>query len=491
MILISIDTLRADHLSAYGYKAIQTPNVDAFAERGTRFAAVNSQIPLTLPSHTALFTSTYPFESGVEENGQIVPAALPTLAWALQQNGYRTGAFIGSDLLAQRYKLDKGFDVYDCPFRVAGGEAENPYDVRVRRDAALVIRGAAQWLRSGGDKPAFAFLHFFDLHAPYMNAKAKGLQPNAAGYDQEILHVDLLMGKFRQFLVEKGWWDRALVIVVSDHGESLGEHGETSHGFFAYESTLWVPLLIHWPKGMQPLPGVVEQAAGLTDVAPTILDFLHVAAPASFHGGSLLKQTKHPVYSESVYAHDAFGWSPLRGLRTEDFQYVDAPSAELYQLKQDPQERKNVIQSHAEVAREMRTRLKGLLASAPVRAPAARESSAQTDKTLRSLGYVTAGSAGVSANGGVDPKSRLAEYQAYESGLEALYSNREEQAIAILSNVVKRDAANTSARFYMGEAYLRMNRREDALREWKAALAQDPGYEPAVEAIQRVTNAKR
>jgi arylsulfatase A-like enzyme len=491
VILISVDTLRADHLGAYGYKRIPTPNLDAFAEHGTIFTSIDSQIPLTLPSHTCLFTSTYPFANGVEENGEIVPATLLTLASVLRQHGYRTGAFIGSDLLAQRFKLDRGFDIYDSPFHPEAGAMQNPYDVRVRRDAALVVRSASQWLAAGGTKPPFLFLHCFDLHAPYLAASNKSSQPNVLGYDAEVQYVDRVLGRFRKMLVDKGWWDRALVILLSDHGESLGEHGETSHGYFVYQSTLWVPLLIHWPVNAQPLPETVHEAGGLIDVTPTILDFLHIEQPSSFLGKSLLKRTNHTVYSESLYAHDAFRWSPLRSLRSADFQYIDAPTAEFYNLKADPLELKNVIQSNAKKAIELRSNLHSLLSAHSKHQPATPEASPETNSTLRSLGYVSNPSRAVIGSGGPDPKSRLPEYQSYERGLEALYSHRELQAVAILGDLVKRDPANTIARYYLGEAYLRLQRRDQALREWKTALAQDPTYTPAAEAIQKLGDTKR
>ncbi len=492
VILISIDTLRADHLSAYGYRRIQTPDIDAFADHGTIFKAIDSQIPLTLPSHTCLFTSTYPFENGVEENAEIAPSNLVTLASVLQQHGYRTGAFLGSDLLAQRFKLDRGFEVYDSPFHPNESAAQNPYDVRVRRDAALVVRSASQWLAGGGPKPPFLFLHFFDLHAPYSIVGGKGLQPNVKGYDAEIQYVDRVLARFRKMLVDRGWWDRALVILLADHGESLGEHGETSHGYFVYQSTLWVPLLIHWPANSQPLPAVVSAPAGLIDIAPTILDFLAIAAPPGFRGTSLLKPADRMVYSESMYARDAFRWSPLRSLRSGQFQYIDAPAAEFYRLKADPQELQNAIQANLGEARQLRNSLRTLLTSNPKLAPpVAQDKSGATAAALQSLGYVSTTVRGASGNSGPDPKTRLPEYQAYERGLEALYDHRESEAVTGFARILSHDAANSTIRYYLGEAYLRLQRTDDALREWKAVLAQDPSFAPASDAIQKLQLAKR
>lgn len=245
VILISIDTLRADHLSAYGSRKVRTPNLDAFAEHGTIYRQIDAQIPLTLPSHTVLMTSAYPFVAGVAANDQTAPAGAVTLASVLRANGYGTAAFIGSFILDQRCGLDQGFDLYDSPFRQAA--SANPYGARVRRDGALVARAALAWLAENRGRPVFAFLHLYDLHTPYPVAGMAGMQPNEAGYDAQLRHVDELLGAFRDRLARDGWWDRSLVVLLSDHGEGLGEHGETSHGYFIYESTLHVPLIVHWP----------------------------------------------------------------------------------------------------------------------------------------------------------------------------------------------------------------------------------------------------
>ena len=228
VILISIDTLRADHV---------TPQIQAFAEKGTIFTQIDSQIPLTLPSHTSLMTSMYPFQNRVEMNGDIVPSGAVTLASVLRANGYKTAAFIGSMILNKQYGLDQGFDVYDAPFGSS----------RVRRDAALVTAAAERWLDKNRTEPVFTFLHLYDLHTPYTIPEVAALVPNAKGYNAELAYIDQVLGRFRAALIQNGWWDKALVIVLADHGESLGDHGETSHGYFIYESTIHVPLLIHWP----------------------------------------------------------------------------------------------------------------------------------------------------------------------------------------------------------------------------------------------------
>src|SRR5580658_3841667 len=360
VILISVDTLRADRLGAYGYKSARTPNIDALALNGTLFAQAGSQIPLTLPSHTSLFTSSYPFETGVEENGERVPAGAVTLASVLQAHGYKTAAFLGSCLLNREMGLSRGFDFYDSPFTLQSGAVENPYALRVRRDGALVVRAARQWLDANRGETVFAFIHLFDLHTPYSAPAAAG-RTGSAAYDAELEYADQVIGRLKQALDQGGWWDRSLVILLADHGESLGDHGEASHGYFIYQSTLQVPLIVHWPADSTGHPARVEEPVGLIDVAPTVLGFLHIDTPTSFHGVNLLNAAPRAVYSESMYTRDAFQWAPLRGLRAGSRQYIQAPRPELYDLQGDSRELTNVIGTDAAEAHSLADQLAKLL----------------------------------------------------------------------------------------------------------------------------------
>ena len=274
VILVSIDTLRADHLGAYGYNKIRTPCIDSFATGGTLFTQAEAQIPLTPPSHTSLFTSTYPFQNGVEENGERVPTGVVTLASVLRAHGYKTAAFVASDFLDRRYRLDPGFDVYDSPFDLEAAKRANPFSLTLRRDGALVVRSARQWLEANRGQPVFLFLHLYDLHTPYTLpqdvARARGI----SRYDAQLEYVDQVLGRFQQALVESGEWEKSLVVLLSDHGEGLGDHQETDHGYFIYES---VPLIFHWPSGAV-YPAVARVPTGLIDVGPTILAFLRLPA---------------------------------------------------------------------------------------------------------------------------------------------------------------------------------------------------------------------
>ena len=481
VILISIDTLRADHLSAYGYRKIRTPNIDSFAQQGTIFTEVSSQIPLTLPSHTSLFTSTYPFENGVEENAEVIPSGAVTLASILRSHGYKTAAFLGSNMLDRRFGLDNGFEEYDSPFGApAAAERANSYSLRARRDGALVLRAANAWLGSHRDQPVFAFVHLFDLHTPYTRTPATSSnQPEPARYDAELEYLDQILGRFQQLLQQNGWWRKSLVVVLADHGESLGDHGELSHGYFIYQSTLHVPLIIHWPEGTPKQPERVSQPAGLIDVASTVLDALHFPAPPSFDGISLLKGLKNTgaVFSESVYARDAFRWAPLRSLRMGSWKYIDAPHAELFDLEKDPREQTNLAHTNAAQAAALRSELARLTARHARAQPApVADSSDATRKALGSLGYLSGGSRKTELHPGPDPKDRLAEYQMFDRALDAMYSRRLDAAIRGFRQVLALDRDNLPARGTLGDAYLRAGKPEDAVREWTAALASDPQY---------------
>ncbi len=512
VILISIDTLRADHLSAYGYSKISTPHIDSFAQGGTVFTCAEAQIPLTLPSHTSLFTSTYPFQNLVEENGERVPAGAVTLASVLLSRGYKTAAFIGSDFLDRRYGLDQGFEVYDSPFEEQPTGVRNPLAATLRRDGALVVRAGLQWLDSHRDRPVMVFIHLFDLHVPYTLPPEDAQRQGISRYDAQLVYVDKVLGRFQQGLREGGWWDRSLVIVFGDHGEGLGDHGETDHGYYTYESTLHVPLIVHWPRLRENGDSKLESGdsttlssfrfpvssslpTGLIDVAPTILNFLHIPLPSSFEGASLLGALQaapaapRAVYSESFYAHDAFGWAPLRAIRLGKYKYIQAPKAELFDLDADPGERVNRLPGNSAVAAELQNELAALLNRyKPPQRAAAAPLSPETLAELESLGYLAASPRGAvtGANGNEplpDPKDRFVEFEHYQNAYLDFTEGRTPAAVPKLLSILKSDPKNTLARFHLGDCYLQMKRPQEALSEWTTLLKLDPNYAPAAEAL--------
>ena len=361
----------------------------------------------------------------MEENGERVPAGVVTLASVLQSRGYKTAAFIGSDFLDRRYGLDQGFDDYDSPFGLETTGVANPLAMSLRRDGALVVRAARQWLDAHRGQPVFVFVHLFDLHIPYTLPAEVAREQGISRYDAQLEYVDQVMGHFQQELMQSGWWEKSLVVVFGDHGEGLGDHQETDHGYYIYESTLHVPLIVHWPGKdrnskletgnskietgnstpsfrVSSLPvSSFNEPVGLIDVAPTILDYLRVPAPASFEGESQLGALKagesarpRAVYSESLYAHDAFRWAPLRALRVGKYKYIQAPKAELYDLDADPREQMNLLHKNAAMAAELQNELaKVLTRYAPSQRATPPALSPETLAQLESLGYLAADTA--------------------------------------------------------------------------------------------------
>ncbi len=482
VILISIDTLRADRLSAYGYTKVRTPNIDSFAGlpdaagggRGTLFTQADCQIPFTMPSHASMLTSTYPFENQVEENAVPLAPGSVTLATLLHAHGYKTGAFISTAFLEKQMGLDVGFDFYDSPFSYdafspmsgtmfLGATPGSPNAGRDRRDGALVVRSARQWLADNNKQPLFAFIHLFDMHKPYNN-----------GYDGQLAYVDHLIGLLKQSLVQFGLWDKALVILTADHGESLGDHGESSHGYFIYESTLHVPLIIHWPAGVENRPARVTDPVGLIDVAPTVMEFLHLPMPPSFAGTSLFG-AHNPVYGESVHAQDAFGWAPLRSLRSGNYKYIEAPRPELYNLQTDPHELTNLYVKGSARAADLRNQLAKLLAQhAPKKAAPTASQSPAARALLNSLGYLSAGPRTRGGGSGADPKDRLPVFRMYEAAQLQLYHHQMTQAIATLKQVLVLDPHNTLARRDLASTYVETGNFAAARTAFQQVLAAAP-----------------
>lgn len=481
VILISVDTLRADRLSCYGYRGHPTPHIDEIAKGGTLFSAISSQVPLTLPSHTCLLTSTYPFSNGVEDNGQVVPPHTITLATILKSHGYHTAAFIGGFVLDRRFGLDQGFDFYDSPFdlhRESGTDTGN-----IKRLGGQVIDSAIEWLQENRGGPFFIFIHLYDLHSPY-NVPLAYRERSGTGYEAELGYVDHVIGRFWSFLSEEGLLKNTLVVFTADHGESLGQHGESTHGYFIYQSTLWVPLIFHWPTGSKvSFPSRVNAPAGLIDVAPTVLRFVGIGPPRSFQGKSLLGWLKsrspkadREVYSESLYAHFHFGCSGLRSLRMGRYKYIDAPKPEFYDLKTDPGELHNLYSKRRRLALEYRQRLLALVAKFKTDRPTSqRELTPETVSRLSSLGYLAASaSPSESRWSGPDPKDRIAAYQEYGRAVESAANGRVRQSNALLEKLLIRYPRLNDLRLTLGLNDQKLGKQAEAAKEFKAVLQNDP-----------------
>jgi choline-sulfatase len=489
IVLISVDTLRADHLGCYGYRKIHTPHLDSLTKGGTLFEQMESAVPLTLPAHLSLLTSTHPYVHGVRENGQQVPRAIVSLPAVLKASGYSTGAFIGGYVLDARFGMNEGFEVYDSPFHLRPDPGEEPPEVK--RSADAVLSAAAQWMKTKSERPFFAFIHLYDVHQPYSHGT----------YDGEISYVDEAIGRFQQSLAGQKILADAMVILTSDHGESLGEHGEETHGYFIYQSTQWVPLLIRWPAGTSKYADRkyaprVKEPASMIDVAPGLLDFLGIPAPVQFQGHSLMRLlspqpsanepiANEPIYAESMYARDHMGCSPLRSVRIGRYKYIDAPKPELYDLETDPGETQNRYDRDRDVAIRMRARLASFQPGD--RQPTQSTANPEVIARLRSLGYLAGGATSIN---GADPKDRLQSYLRYGRAIRFANTGHLPEAIREFQSVLDEDARNTSARFYLAVCYYRLHRLDDAVKALNATLATSQDYPPAEELLGTISLVK-
>ncbi len=531
VILISVDTLRADHLSCYGYRKLQTPNIDSLAKGGTLFSQVSSQVPLTLPSHTSMFTSTYPFANGIQDHGQLLAPNTVTLASILKSRGYRTAAFVGGFVLDRRFGLDQGFDVYDSPFNLRRQARSDPGEVR--RSGEEVVSAAIRWVRENDKGPFFVFLHLYDLHLPYQVPSAQGSRSPGIGYDAALAYEDEMLGRLSSFLGQRGLLEKTLIVFTSDHGESLWEHGESSHGYFIYQSTLWVPLVFHWPADRRMPAARIDEPASLLDVAPTILQFIGIPRPPEFQGRGLLDlvnqkpSSPREIYSESLYARNHFGGSSLRSLRLGRYKFVDAPNAEFYDLASDPVEKHNLYLQQKSLALTYRERLLALRSRFATAKPAEGQVlSPEAAAALNSLGYVAVSTPKTgSLDSGADPKERIADFESSRRALDLSSAGRPAEANALLEKLCAKypdvadlrislgvnqrrlgqnreavdtfrqaltlDALNVRAHFDLAVSLFELRQLDEALKELQVVLAMAPYYSRAAELVGTIHLQKK
>ncbi len=462
LVLITLDTVRADHLGCYGSREAVTPWLDRMAAEGVRFTSASSAVPLTLPSHASILSGLLPPHHGLRNNGLgAYPAAKGTLASLLAKEGYRTGAFLGAFVLDRRFGLNQGFEVYDdeIPRDPHAGitlEAERP-----GRD---VMDRALAWLQGENKKdsrPFFLWVHLYDAHAPYTPPPAWAARHPGRPYDGEISEVDAQVGRLLEELDRQGLAEETVVAVAADHGEGLGEHGEITHGL------LHVPLLVRAPGRLE--PRVVETPVSLVDLAPTLAGLLGKSLPAPAGPGghtldgrdlskALLAGDDPPageVYAESQYPA-IFGWSPLAALRRRDLKYISAPNPELYDLSQDPQETANLVNQKAEPARGLAARGAEIEAGA-VATPQPAAPDAETRARLASLGYAAGPTAPRAAKGPAkgspDPKTIVDLFQRFERANADLQDGKLDAALSDLEALVAADPANPVFRGKLAAAW--------------------------------------
>jgi arylsulfatase A-like enzyme/Flp pilus assembly protein TadD len=453
VVLITIDTVRADRVGCYGYRQAHTPTLDALASQGVLFQTAVASVPLTLPSHCSILTGTYPTLHGVRDNlGYNLGDSPPTLADFLKRNGYSTAAFVGADVLDARRGLSRGFDTYSSPFQRKKGR-DNPLVFNLQdlqRRAEEVVADALGWMSAqppSSSKPFFVWIHLYDPHTPYdPPPRFRALLRDP--YDGEIAYADDAIGKFFAYLKQHALYDSALIVAASDHGESFGEHGEYTHGYFIYDTTLLVPLIIKPPVGSAITPRHIDAPVRTIDIAPTVLQFLGIAPPSSMQGSGLLSlmsgktttSSTSAAYCESYYPNE-FGWSALRALRSGRFKYIDAPKPELYDLVADPEETHNLYQTKQATAHELKAQFESLVARVTPKGSSRRAPVSPTDlEMLASLGYVGTSSPLSTDRPGEpapDPKDELATFKALFSATQMASQGKCASAIPILTHLTQ------------------------------------------------------
>ncbi|MGH9333950.1 MAG: sulfatase-like hydrolase/transferase, partial [Vicinamibacteria bacterium] len=459
LLLVTLDTMRADRLGAYGYAEAKTPTLDRLAREGLRFETALSPVPLTLPAHATILTGLDPASHGVRHNGVFeLDTSHRTLAEALRSRGYRTAAFVSSFVLDSRYGLGGGFETYDD--RVDSGAGASFGALESERSASQVTDAAMEWIeKRPGDSPSFLWVHYYDAHFPY-----------AGSYDEEIASVDSQMGRLLSSLEENA--RPILVVAVGDHGESLGEHREKTHGKLLYDATQKVPWIL-WAPSLLKGPLVVEDVVGLADVAPTILDLLGLEVPTEIDGESLLRTDGEDrlFYLETLAPYLDHGWAPLHGMRSRRAKYIDAPKAEYYDLENDPGERTNLFGSSAARSTELlKSALDRKLERSEAPADPVREVDPEELRRLQSLGYLAG--AGPAPSGELpDPKDMMPVLQLLEEAEASRQAGRIEDAIEKVERARKGAPGDLQALQQLGILYAYRGRFGEAGELFRECLA--------------------
>ncbi len=476
LLLVTIDTLRTDRLSCYSPHFVETPVIDAVAKRGVLFRRAFAHTPLTLPSHVNILLGTTPLHHGVHDNANfIVGEEFLTLAEHLKSEGYATGAFVGAFPLDSRFGLTQGFDVYDDNYGTRGG-SEFSY---VERKAEAVVEKALAWVKEQ-DSPWFLWVHCFDPHQRYNPPEPFLSRFQDNPYNGEVAYVDFALGRLFDDLKARGLEDQTIVILTGDHGESLGEHGESTHGYFAYNSTLWVPLIISAPNIM---PGESEETVCHVDIFPTACDLLDVPIPRSLQGVSLrpaLRGRRLPsreIYFESLYPHYSRGWAPLRGMITSHQKFFDSPIPELYDLAEDFDELINLAdEDNLDIFRMTLKKTIDALTSPRAGQPKGKLDRAAQER-LRSLGYVT-GPLPPSLNRTYTRDDDLKVLLPYQSKLQAAmgryHKGAMEEAGDLLREVIAERPDFDLAYTYLSTIYKEQGRWKDALECLREGHGKNP-----------------
>lgn len=509
VVLITIDTLRADHVGCYGAQSVKTPTLDALARDGVVFERAISQVPLTWPSHAVILTGTYPFQNGVQDfTGEPLGEKFRSVAQAFKSAGYTTGAVVSSFVLDRSWGLARGFDYYDDAF--SASEFQKKDISLVERRGGDSVAHAIAWLNrtrstaitagnSGGQpQPFFLWLHLYDPHSPYDPPEPFHSEYSGHLYDGEVAYADHELGALITWLKQNHVYDSSVIVMLSDHGESLGEHGEDQHGFFVYNATVHVPLIVKPPAGSGISARRKSEPVETVAVAPTLLELASLKNTGvrdpiwtQFQDSGLFdgKDKNEPAYSETFYPFSSFGWSPLHALESEQFQFIDAPKPELYDLKTDPTEMHNIAAEQPATVAVLQEKLKTLLARNPFGKQEIPPNAAAGNLTpdaqakLRALGYFgfrASVSPEALKQGLADPKDKLWEFNSILKAGDAFQAGDWETGEALLAKVQQQDPKLYVVPFMLGESAAKRGDWERASAEFRRCLELNPNFDNAM-----------
>jgi arylsulfatase A-like enzyme/Tfp pilus assembly protein PilF len=489
VLLVTIDTLRADRLGAYGSPDVKTPHMDALARDGALFPEAAVSVPLTRPSHASILTGLDPAGHGLRDNvSPPLADSIPTLATILKGAGFDTAAFVSAVVLSSQSGLNRGFDVYSDRFEMGADDARFLNSIQKRGDGPTAE--AIAWLEARRGGRFFAWLHLYDPHDPYEPPEPYATQYADRLYDGEVAYSDDLVGRLLAVLDRVGRREDTLVVVTSDHGEGLGEHGENVHGYFLYQSTLRVPLLIRGPGVLAGVrPAVTARSV---DIPPTVLALLAVQPPQShpFSGRSLKPVLQghflpeEPSYAESLLPLLHYGWSDLRSIREGRWKYIQAPRPELYDLSRDPGEHDDRAAAEPTRAEALRSALVRHLA-AEKDSPSGGSAGVPPDllEKLGALGYLGAGTPPEGGSTGADPKDKIDEYKVLNrlvrEGLVALREKEYARSVERFDELLRRGVSSFEVHYYLARAFAGSGRPRQAIPHFEKALERLPGFSAA------------
>lgn len=495
VILITLDTTRADHLACYGYPNVKTPNLDSLAHRGVLFEQAAATSPLTLPSHCSILTGMYPTYHGVRINGNTaLNEQQLTIAEVFSNQGYQCGAFIAAFVLDGRWGLKQGFQHYDDHFDL---KKYKHIDLgSVQKPGNEVMDVALDWLEEKKNSPFFAWIHLYDPHTPYeppepylSEYRSRGL---AGLYDGEIAFMDEQIGRCIRWLDNNELDKNTILILVGDHGEGLGSHGEGTHGYFIYDYAIHVPLIIVTP--FERLRGVrVPSQVGIVDIFQTLMEITAITPSVETQGRSLLPLMFRPqknedgfAYAESLSPNLQFGWSSIHSLRTTQYKYIDTPKAELYNLKEDSGEQTNLLRQYPDIVRKMKDTLDQLMEETSQGAPTPQAANLdkETVERLAALGYIGAPIATKKASGEegplADPKDKFHVFQAVTDAGAMVMNQKYDEAIVKLESALQEEPMIPQALLVLSTCYVELGRMEEAKAKLDLLLKEDPENIPAL-----------